>query len=188
MDSRRYRAAATRCLGYSTSRRAIRCALNAMRCPLLPSLHRLYCGSPRGWGLAHLYFLRLRVLRRTRRRQPLEAQRTFQGLLRTETRRAHRLYHSDGRARTSLRVRALRTSWKGRAAASAWRGGPRGAEANQWRPQPPSLGDTWVMASRRDRRDLQVSLLSARSYERINGAGDRGRTGDVQLGKLAFYH
>ena len=21
-----------------------------------------------------------------------------------------------------------------------------------------------------------------------NGAGDRGRTGDVQLGKLAFYH
>ena len=25
------------------------------------------------------------------------------------------------------------------------------------------------------------------SYRKV-GAGDRGRTGDVQLGKLAFYH
>ena len=37
-------------------------------------------------------------------------------------------------------------------------------------------------------RDFRGSLLTARIYKRMNGAGDRGRTGDVQLGKLAFYH
>jgi hypothetical protein len=54
--------------------------------------------------------------------------------------------------------------------------------------EPPILGDTWVMAGRRDRRDFRDALLTVRIYKLKNGAGDRGRTGDVQLGKLAFYH
>ena len=31
------------------------------------------------------------------------------------------------------------------------------------------------------------AILSERDTERIDGAGDRDRTGDIQLGKLAFY-
>ena len=33
-----------------------------------------------------------------------------------------------------------------------------------------------------------VTKISDRLQVVENGAGDRGRTGDVQLGKLAFYH
>ena len=36
------------------------------------------------------------------------------------------------------------------------------------------------MASRRDLRDCRGASLTVRIYERKDGAGDRGRTGDVQ--------
>jgi hypothetical protein len=37
-------------------------------------------------------------------------------------------------------------------------------------------------------KTLKIAFRSWGFYERKFGAGDRGRTGDVQLGKLAFYH
>jgi integrase len=57
------------------------------------------------------------------------------------------------------------------------------------------LADRLSKAELGQNRSAQAALSSARSpeivrdsTERIAGAGDRGRTGDVQLGKLAFYH
>jgi hypothetical protein len=35
---------------------------------------------------------------------------------------------------------------------------------------------------------MVLLAFTCNQTERIAGAGDRGRTGDVQLGKLAFYH
>ena len=40
----------------------------------------------------------------------------------------------------------------------------------------------------RNRFQDSVTRLDQKSIGEIDGAGDRGRTGDVQLGKLAFYH
>jgi hypothetical protein len=45
-----------------------------------------------------------------------------------------------------------------------------------------------VMERDRERGDFRVNALSHWNYNGKSGAGDRGRTGDVQLGKLAFYH
>jgi integrase len=57
------------------------------------------------------------------------------------------------------------------------------------------LADRLSKAELGQKRTAQVAVSSSRSAEivrdtaeRIAGAGDRGRTGDVQLGKLAFYH
>ena len=49
---------------------------------------------------------------------------------------------------------------------------------------PPNLGDGWVMASSCDRRDSRYQFLSVQICKGKFGAGDRVRTGDVQLGKL----
>ena len=35
---------------------------------------------------------------------------------------------------------------------------------------------------------VDLTNFRDRNWKRFRGAGDRGRTGDVQLGKLAFYH
>ena len=48
-------------------------------------------------------------------------------------------------------------------------------------PQPPDLGGGWVIASARDHRGSRGSPLTVRIHKRKIGAGDRGRTGDVQL-------
>ena len=48
--------------------------------------------------------------------------------------------------------------------------------------RPPVLGVAWVSKRGRDRRDFRGAPLTVRIYKRKNGAGDRGRTGDVQLG------
>jgi integrase len=57
------------------------------------------------------------------------------------------------------------------------------------------LADRLSKAEFGQKRTAQAAVSSSRSLEivrdsadRIGGAGDRGRTGDVQLGKLAFYH
>ena len=39
-----------------------------------------------------------------------------------------------------------------------------------------------------DRRARKEGERKTRAGKGLSGAGDRGRTGDVQLGKLAFYH
>src|SRR5271168_2631471 len=132
MVSRRCLAAVTCCLGPTTGRARYTLRAERHAVPLTPVASSLpKRSSPRGWVLAHLYFLRLRVLRRARRHQLLGAQRTFQGLLRTETTHARRSDRSGGRARTSPRVRAPRKNWRGRTAARAWRGWPREAGANR---------------------------------------------------------
>jgi hypothetical protein len=44
-----------------------------------------------------------------------------------------------------------------------------------------------MMERSSDHPPFGAVLLSGWNFERKSGAGDRGRTGDVQLGKLAFY-
>ena len=45
----------------------------------------------------------------------------------------------------------------------------------------------FTSAKKRQREYIEVGLSIAEGKKRKNGAGDRDRTGDIQLGKLAFY-